>query len=131
MVAVAALVFAGTPQQAQASDGTPVDVAITLPGGTTNSLGTAYTVGLASSANSALRPLAISWVCEGLSATNAITLGKSVGGAAWKSVAVSAATAADGVSILTDEWYWRRGDTIAVKASVTNAMVVTIHCLEK
>ncbi len=131
MALAVGLVFAAMPELAAASEGTPYDVAITLPGGTTNSLGTSYTVGLVSPANSALRPLAVSWACAGLSDTNTITLGKAVGGAAWKSTTVSGTTAASGVTLITDEWYWRRGDTVAVSASVTNAMVVTIHCLEK
>lgn len=128
---VAAAIAFGGPLQAQASEGTPVDIVVALPGGTNNAAAVAYTAGYAAPANSALRPLALSWACAGLSATNTITLGKAAGGAAWKSVTTSGTDAADGLALVTDEWYWRRGGTIAVKASVTNAMTVTLHALER
>ena len=130
-VFIVALLLAALPQPAQASEGTPVDLVVSLPGGTTNSLATAYEAGLATPANSAFRPLAVSWACAGLSATNTITLGKAVGGVAWKSTTVSGTTSAAGVTLITDEWYWQRGDDIAVAATVTNAMTVTIHGLER
>ena len=121
--------FAAAP--ASASEGVPVDVSVSLPGGATNAAAVAYTAGYAAPAHSALRPLAVSWTCAGLSATNTIKLGKAVGGVAWKSVTASGTEAASGVALVTDEWYWRRGGTLAVSASVTNAMTLVIHCLER
>lgn len=129
-IAVIALVFAG-PLPVHASDGTPVDVSVSLPGGATNSAVVSYDAGIMAPANSALRPLAVSWICTGLSATNTITLGKAAGGAAWKSVITTGAGSAKGVSLVTDEWYWLRGGDIVVSASVTNAMTIVIHSLEK
>ena len=116
---------------AMASTGTPIDVVFALPGGTNNIAAVEYAAGYNAPANSAIRPLAISWVCAGLAETNAITLRKSTTGAVWKGVAITAATAANGVTLLTDEWYWLHGDYITVKASVTNAMSITIHALEE
>ena len=116
---------------ALASTGTPIDVSISLPGGTNNIAAVEYEAGYNAPANSAIRPLAISWVCAGLAETNAITLRKSETGAVWKGVAIAAAASANGVSLLTDEWYWLHGDYITVKASVTNAMSITIHALEE
>ena len=116
---------------ALASEGVPADLSISLPGGTTNIATFAYTTGYTTPAHSALRPLAVSWTCAGLSASNTITLGKSADGVAWKSVTTSGTASASGVSLITDEWYWLRGDAITVKATVTNAMTVVIHGLER
>lgn len=126
--------FAAEP--ARAADGTPCDVAIALPGGTTNVGTSAYTTGIMHPANSALRPLAVSYAFGGVAATNGtITLRKAAGGPAWATITLGNTEATStnyvGVTLLTSEWYWRRGDTVHVTASVTNACSITLHGLER
>lgn len=128
---LAAVAVVGCQPAPAIADGVPTDITVALPGGASNVGTVLYTAGLTAASRSALRPLAVSWTCAGLNATNVITLGKAAGGAAWETVGIAAAASANGVKLLTSEWYWLRGDTIAIKASVTNAMTVTLHGLER
>ena len=123
-------------EPARAADGTPCDVSIALPGGTTNVGTNAYTAGIMQPANTALRPLAVSYAFSGVAATNrTITLRKASGGPPWATIALGNTTATStnyaGVSLVTSEWYWRRGDTLHVTAGVTNPCSVVLHGLER
>jgi hypothetical protein len=132
-VCTAALILC-LPKPAVAADGTPVNVTLACPGGATNVGTDLYDEGIAQPANSALRPLAVSWVYTGTVVTNkTIILRKAAGGPAWHTISHGTGGGASysGVAFITDEWYWRRGDTVHVTLSGTNLCTVTVHCVER
>jgi len=134
------------PATAQAADGVPCVVALTLPGGSTNvavvSTNTSaswvplggsnvYTVGFTADARSSLKPLAYQYAINGTLATaGTITFSRSPSGPIFATVTV-ATNALSAVSFESNAWYFIRGDTIYTKASFTNSGSVAVIGLEQ
>lgn len=124
---------------AQADDGVPAALSLTLPGGSSN-VGTngavltstnVYTVGITSPARSSFQPLALEYSITGTLAADAtLTLRRKAGGPIYTSIAIPS-NSLSGVSFITNKFYFIRLDQIYATCSATNAGTVAIQGLEE
>ena len=136
--AVVALVAVATaPIPAQAVNGVPVDVSLTMPGGATN-VGTNVTLaasnyysnGISQSARSTLQPIVVQYAITGALAEPAtLSFRRATGGPVYYTVPI-ATNALAGVAYVTNTFYWLKGDQIHATLSCTNSGTVIPTCLE-
>jgi hypothetical protein len=127
-VAIVAACAILTPAPAQAADGVPAIVSLTLPGGSSN-VGTnatpctssnVYSVGITADARSSFKPLAYQYAINGSLATaGTISLRRAASGPVFATVTVATGTLSS-VAFETNAWYWFRNDRIHATASFTN-----------
>jgi len=122
VVIIAMLAVAATPARAD----WPTTKALTLSGGSTNVVSVDYDKGIGQDVYTSFKILSLEYQLATATTTNGtISLRRASGGPAYFTATVTSNTTV-GVSFVTNEVYFLRGDDFHVTSSVTNAGTVTI-----